>query len=275
MKTKHFSAIAATFLCSCISIPAFATHSWNGYHWARITSALDPSFDLMVVNSTTSEWGAYVADATADWSQSAVLNMVENPGSSDKKTRRQCRPDSGTVRICNLDYGNNGWLGVAGISIDSNGHIIYGYTKLNDTYFSSRYYDTFEWRQAVTCQELGHDIGLGHQDENFNNTPLYSCMDYQDPPYPYPNDHDYEELLTIYDHSDSYDSYATSGGGGGTGGDGGVCNAPPGKGCNKSGTRGETGWGMSLGRRGQSETFIRIDPDGIMHLTHVTWAIGY
>jgi hypothetical protein len=73
---------------------------------------------------------------------------------------------------------------------------------------------------------------------------------------------------------DSYDSYAAGNGGGGGGGDGG-CNAPPGKGCNKSGFSGEIGWGASLGRRGNAETFIRIDPDGTMHLTHVTWAIGY
>ncbi len=32
---------------------------------------------------------------------------------------------------------------------------------------------------------------------------------------------------------------------------------------------------MSLGRRGQVETFIRIDSDGIRHITHVIWAIGY
>jgi hypothetical protein len=32
---------------------------------------------------------------------------------------------------------------------------------------------------------------------------------------------------------------------------------------------------MSLGRRGNAETFIRIDPDGTRHVTHVTWAIGF
>ena len=59
---------------------------------------------------------------------------------------------------------------------------------------------------------------------------------------------------------------------------GGGCNAPPGKGCNKGVTRGQNGnvgWGMSLGRRGQSETFMRTDPDGTRHIIHVTWAIGH
>jgi hypothetical protein len=29
---------------------------------------------------------------------------------------------------------------------------------------------------------------------------------------------------------------------------------------------------MSLGRRGNREKFMRIDPDGIRHITFVTWA---
>lgn len=249
-----------------------ADHSWGDYHWARTTS----SFDLTLINSTTSDWDGYVASAVADWSDSSVLNFVETVGDTSSKTRRQCQGGTGTVRICNLSYGNNGWLGIAGISIDPSGHITTGYTKLNDTYFSTSYYNYPEWKQSVACQELGHNVGLGHQDEDFNNGSLFSCMDYQDPPYEYPNAHDYEQLALIYGHTDDYNSYAggDGGGGGGGGGDGG-CNAPPGKGCNKAGANGEIGWGASLGRRGNAETFIRIDPDGTMHLTHVTWAVGY
>jgi len=253
-----------------LSSSAFAGHSWADYHWARTTN----SFDLTIINSTTPDWDPYVSQAVADWSDSSVLNMInDTSGKDDTKTRRRCNGGGGTVRICNLAYGNTGWLGIAGISIDSNGHITTGYTKLNDTYFNDPFYDNFDWKQSVTCQELGHNVGLGHQDENFNNQSLFSCMDYQNPPYPYPNAHDYEQLETIYGHTDNYNSY-TGGGGGDGGGDGG-CNAPPGKGCNKSGLPGSEGWGASLGRRGNAETFIRIDPDGTMHLTHVTWAIGY
>lgn len=249
-----------------------ADHSWGNYHWARTTT----SFNLTLINSTTPDWDPYVASAVADWSVSNKLNFVETEGDTSSKTRRQCPGSTGTLRICNLSYGNNGWLGVAGISIDSDGHIVSGYTKLNDTYFSSGYYDDPVWKQSVACQELGHNVGLDHQDENFYNTSLYTCMDYQDPPYESPNDHDYKQLDEIYAHTDGYNSYAggDDGGGGGGGGDGG-CNAPPGKGCNKAGANGEIGWGASLGRRGNAETFIRIDPDGTMHLTHVTWAIGH
>ena len=274
-KVKKFliAALAAALPGSA----SFADHSWGPpYHWARTTTS---AFNLTVINSTTSDWDAFVSQAISDWSASTVLYMVEDTnGSTSNKDRRRCKGGTGMVRICNLAYGANGWLGIAGISIDANDHITTGYTKLNDTYFASSYYNHDNWKQSVACQELGHDVGLGHQDENFNNGSLFSCMDYQDPPYEYPNAHDYEQLEIIYGHLDAYDSFGSQeSGGGGGGGDGG-CNAPPGKGCNKGespGHNGDIGWGMSLGRRGQQETFIRIDPDGTRHLTHVTWAIGH
>ncbi|HVH28468.1 MAG TPA: hypothetical protein VM818_17005 [Vicinamibacterales bacterium] len=246
-----------------------ANHAW-GYHWARTASP----FSLIVVNSTTSAWDPFVVAAVADWSQSAVLDMVEDPqGATSDKVRRQCKAPVGQVRICNLAYGYNGWLGIAGISIDTSGHIVSGYTKLNDSYFATDYYNTDDWKQTVTCQELGHDIGLDHQDEDFDNTSLHSCMDYQDPPYAWANTHDFDELATIYAHLDSYNSYddGTAGGGGGT------CNAPSGKGCNQAGVgqnRPDDEWGVSLGRRGAHEKFIRIDADGSRHITFVTWAMG-
>ena len=271
---KLLLASAGALLLSSVG---YADHSWNNYHWARTTN----SFDLILVNSTTSDWDGYVSQAVADWNASTKLNFVEDPnGATSRQVRRRCDAVTGQVRICNLEYGQNGWLGLAGISLDTNGHIVRGYTKLNDTYFAWSYYNTWEWKQSVTCQELGHDIGLGHQDENFNNDSLFSCMDYQDPPHPYPDDHDLGQLATIYGHTDSYDSYDTGGTDPGAtdgGGDGGGCNSPPGKGCNKARPQNQAdiGWGMSLGRRGQKETFMRIDPDGTRHVTFVTWVEGH
>ena len=272
---KRSFRIACLFLtAAAVAAPTYANHAWGAYHWARTTA----SFDLTVINSTTIDWDGYVAQAVADWSESTVLNMVEDPnGAASKRVRRQCKSPTGTVRICNLAYGQTGWLGIAGISIDGNGHIVKGYTKLNDTYFSWDYYNSVDWKQSVTCQELGHDIGLDHQDEDFDNGSLFTCMDYQDPPFGYPNAHDYVQLESMYAHIDAYDSYDT-GSAPESDDSGGGCNAPAGKGCNKSGVKGsnrDIGWGMSLGRRGQSETFMRVDPDGTRHVTHVLWVHGH
>jgi hypothetical protein len=267
MKLSNILLFALPLACSG---NALAVHSWGNYHWARTTT----SFNLTVVNSTTDDWDAYVTQAIGDWSLSSKLNMIEDQnGDTSSRTRRKCNAPEGKLRICNLAYGQNGWLGIAGISLDTQGHIIKGYTKLNDSYFSWDSYNTGAWKQSVTCQELGHNIGLGHQDENFDNQSLFSCMDYQDPPFEYPNSHDYAQLDTIYGHTDNYDTYL-----GEVEASGGGCNSPQGKGCNKSDigqSNGEVGWGYSLGRRGNAETFIRIDADGTRHLTHVTWAKEY
>lgn len=164
---------------------------------------------------------------------------------------------------------------IAGISLDAEGHITRGYTKLNDTYFSWNYYNSADWKQSVTCQELGHNLGLGHQDEDFDQASSTSCMEYQDPPFLGPDSHDFEQLAAIYYDVDSYNSYSGGASTGGNSTDGNSCNAPKGKGCNKSekpSGNSAIGWGMSLGRRGNKEVFIRIDRHGIRHLTYVTWA---
>ncbi len=121
-----------------ITAASYASHSWSNYHWARTTN----SFDLTIVNSTTSDWDSYVSQSVGDWSSSSKLNMVEDTsGDTSNKTRRRCAGPNGQVRICNLAYGQTGWLGIAGISIDTDGHITTGYTKLNDTYFNQAYYN--------------------------------------------------------------------------------------------------------------------------------------
>lgn len=78
-------------------------------------------------------------------------------------------------------------------------------------------------------------------------------------------------LFSVVSYADH--SWSAGGDDGGNG-----CNAPPGRGCNAArpdGSAADIGWGMSLGRRGQQEMFMRIDPDGTRHITFVTWAIGY
>ena len=269
MKKLTIVAVAAALFSTAL----YADNAWGPYQWARTANP----FNLVVVNSTTGDWVGHVSTALYDWSGSTVVNMLEENGDTSQKVRRKCKAPSGKIRVCNLAYGQNGWLGLAGISIDADGHIFAGYTKLNDTYFNSDYYNTWEWKQSVTCQEIGHNAGLDHQDTDFYNTSLFSCMDYKVPPHPYPSTHDFGQLETIYAHLDSFNSFAEpdtgepepvdEGGGG--------CNAPPGKGCNKARV-GESdpddGWGISLGRGGASERFIRIDPDGTRHITFVTWA---
>ena len=179
---------------------ASATHSWGGYHWARQSNP----FTLKLGDNVSSVWDPILATTSSDWTQSSVLNTTIVAGST---TARRCKPTSGRVEVCDERYGNNGWLGLAQIWI-SGTHITQGAVKVNDTYFNTSTYNTPAWRNLVMCQEVGHTLGLDHQDTDFNNANLGTCMDYTSNPLgppdnEHPNQHDYDELGIIYAHPDS------------------------------------------------------------------------
>jgi hypothetical protein len=94
--------------------------------------------------------------------------------------------------VCNDTYGNNGWLGIAQVWISARHTYYAGCVKLNDTYFNTPTYNITAWGSLVSCQEVGHTLGLDQQDENFNNANLGTCMDYTNNPSTnqHPNKHD-------------------------------------------------------------------------------------
>lgn len=196
-------AIALTCVSMLLALasPATANHSWGSYHWAR---GANP-FTLKLGDNVTSQWDAYLNEASRDWSASSVLDTTVVAGNAGNVKR--CNTTTGRVEICNAKYGFNGWLGIAGISL-SGGHIVASYVKMNDSYFSTASYNTPSWRLSVMCQEIGHAFGLDHQDENFSNANLGSCMDYTNDPDAspnnlHPNQHDFDQLEAIYAHLDS------------------------------------------------------------------------
>jgi hypothetical protein len=199
MRTRMLATVTAAALLTLVfPTAAQANHSWGGYHWARTANP----FTLQLGDNVGSQWDSALRGASTDWSKSTVLDTTVVAGSTNP---RNCKAVTGRVEVCNSTYGNNGWLGIAGISITGGTHITKGYVKLNDTYFNTPQYNTAAWRNLVTCQEVGHTFGLDHQDENFNNANLGTCMDYTNDPSTnqHPNQHDYDELVIIYSHLDS------------------------------------------------------------------------
>ena len=228
---------------------ASANHSWNGYHWARTANP----FTLKVGDNVSGAWDSVLRTTASDWSQSTVLNMTVVTGGAKS---RNCRPTAGRDEVCNGAYGNTGWLGVAQVWV-SGKHITQGTVKLNDTYFSTSKYNTTAWRNLVSCQEVGHTLGLDHQDENFDNANLGTCMDYTNNPSTnqHPNNHDYAELVTIYSHLDSTTTLrqaSRSGAGNGIG-------------------RSEWGREVTQSARGHSSTFVRDLGRGNAVVTFVIW----
>lgn len=233
--------------------PAEATHVWGNYHWARTSS----TFTLRLADNVTSVWDSALVGASADWTTSSVLDTVVVPGTNSPKN---CKPTAGRVEVCNSKYGRNGWLGIAQIWA-SNSHITQGVVKLNDTYFTGSY-NTAAWRNFVTCQEVGHTFGLGHQDETFGNANLDSCMDYTNDPTSnqHPNAHDFELLEAIYSHADSTTTVRSTASASGAG-------------------HAQNDFGRAMGGGHSTEdghhhndVFVKDLGNGQVVLTHVFWA---
>ncbi|MGE5830596.1 MAG: hypothetical protein ACM30G_19840 [Micromonosporaceae bacterium] len=250
-------AIAASIVVLGFPAGAQANHAWGPYHWARTSNPFTVELD----DNVTSAWDSYLATAASDWNASSVLNTTVLQGSFGDRVA--CNPATGHIEVCNAAYGQNGWLGLASISITTGNHISRAYAKMNDTYFAMAQYNTGPYRRLVMCQEVGHGFGLAHQDENQTNPNLGSCMDYtRDPDGPpsneHPNSHDYAQLQTIYSHTDSFNSTFT----------GGSSTSPP--------LAGDTpaSWGtlVSGSSKHGAATYIRDYGNGNLVVTAVIWA---
>ena len=255
MRIKLLAIAATSVLVTALSMTsAQANHSWAGYHWARTANP----FTVKLGDNVSSQWDSSLAGASSDWSKSTVLDTTIVAGTVRPKS---CKATSGMVQVCNSTYGNTGWLGVASISITGGTHITQGAVKLKDTYCNTATYNTPAWRNLVTCQEVGHTFGLDHQDENFNNPNLGTCMDYTNDPSTnqHPNQHDYDELVTIYSHLDSTTTVGMAAPTNGRAADAG--NTP-------------ASWGREVegSRAAGHSTFVRNDGNGNYLVTFVTWA---
>ena len=250
LKMAAFAGAAAL-----LATPVVASHSWNGYHWKRTTTQISPP----VGDNVTTTWDSYLSTAVADWNRSSRIQSSLTLGQSSRST---CPPRAGRIEVCNYTYGSTGWLGIASIWLAADGHISQGTTKLNDTYFAQAQYNTPAWRAAVTCQEIGHDYGLGHQDENFSTDNTNSCMDYTSVPAgnEHPDQHDYDQLYSIYSHLHSASNLPSS-------------STTSGAAIGNS----RADWGRAVGTdaHGRANVYERDLGNGNRVITHVLWLPGY
>jgi hypothetical protein len=264
----------ALLSCAAIAVsPALANHSWGNYHWARSSNPLSLKIERQL---SAAKWVTAYNTAVADWDKSDVLSLTRSDTNLGVSSRK-CSAITGKAMVCNDHYGQRGWLGIASIWADGQSHITKATTKLNDSYFNSPTYNTSAWIALVTCQEIGHDFGLDHQDENFNNANLGTCMDYTNSPgtNQHPNAHDYEELGIIYAHLDSYGTassqLATNFGIRTPGG-----RAPAAPVADNESGDSPAEWGRAIHNdgAGRPDVFVKDLGAGHKKITHVFWAIG-
>ena len=270
---KYIVLLGVAVLAVSLSGVAYASHAWGKYHWNLSTEQTLANPLKLGDNLTTTEWDSSLAGASLDWNDSVLKNAVVAGTSAD------CDPTLGQVEVCNAEYGENNWLGIAQIWVyrGKDGHIAQGVVKVNDTYFNWPEYSSSAWRNFVMCQEVGHTFGLDHQDEDFTNANLGTCMDYTNDPdgsvfgqsnNEHPNLHDYEMLEAIYAHVNS-----TSGGsGGGSGNGGGNGKKPAGVGADID-LNNPSEWGQAIRQdaAGNNSLYKRNLGNGFDLITHVIW----
>jgi len=248
-----FLVVAVALL---IAPAAFASHAWSNYHWARTANP----FTLRVGNNVTSTWATQFNTAVSDWTASSVMNLNTVAGTSNKR----CSAVAGTVQVCNGRYGNNGWLGLAQIWLSSS-HISQGIAKMNDTYFNTATYNNPNEKLHVMCQEIGHTFGLGHTSEDGSSQ--NTCMDYfsntganaTSTLSTHPNQHDYDQLSTIYSHLDSTST---------------ISGAALPSGMTLPDFSDKKNWGKLVSRsaNGKAEVYELDFGNGYKILTHVFWS---
>lgn len=265
MYLKQKSAFILSLLLFALPGVSIADHSWGSYKW-KVSSL---PFNLNLGDNVDSTWDGHLLGASTDWSVSTVIDTTVVAGSTAADPL-SCSAENGNVQVCNAEYGQTNWLGLAQIYIrDST--ITAGLAKLNDTYFNTANYNTPAWRQMVMCQEVAHTFGLSHQDETFDNVNLGSCMDYTSDPggtlegnlsNEYPNQHDFDQLVAIYTDSK-----------------GSGCNPKSPK-CSAGFSAGNSAhsnaeWGRLVSRHGGAETYEKVLGNGNRLLTFVTWTLEH
>jgi hypothetical protein len=197
-----------------VAAPALADHALSGgYHWPRAANPVTIPILNNLTDTAPSYWRSeHLPDVVVDWHHSSVIDLAVTPGTNKAKS---CRAVTGYIVVCDGAYGKNGVWGSAqywtrGV------HITQAVVRMNDSYFDDEHYfaqfvplgggPASEWRRYTLCQEIGHALGLDHNDGNNDTTTVPgTCMDYtwNSGGAQSPNRHDYADLERIYGHLDT------------------------------------------------------------------------
>ena len=191
-------------LVIALSLPALANNAWGEYHWDGSSTPVSLGLEN---NVSGAQWSGVLGDVETDWDTSGVLSLgiVSPDGSTNcaDPLANTVPANPGLIEVCNGSYGQNGWLGVARIWIVDGVHISAAIAAVNDSYLGpGAAYDNANARRHVLCQEVGHGFGLDHQKSPKKQTCMNAQWGLTSSSFISPNQHDYDQLASIYAHLD-------------------------------------------------------------------------
>jgi hypothetical protein len=127
--------------------------------------------------SNGSDWHDYLTRYVSEWDD-GYPDAVTLDVRTDQGYDPMCRGVVRAMKVCNGDYGPTEWNGINQI-LTKDGYILSSIAKMNDYYLEGTNNAT---KGYTMCHELGHGLGLGHSDEDFNNADMGNCMDYTNDP---------------------------------------------------------------------------------------------
>lgn len=168
---RIFAIVGAVALAAAFAYPANGAIT-TGYHWSDTEVTVVDAVGL----------GAPLERAVASWNAGPVhLTLVSGKGG--------CRFQRGVVRLC--DVRANDVAAWTEWKIDEAGHFTAVRVTINSAYAAFRGADP-GFAEYVLCHELGHALGLAHDDDE------PGCLSPTNP-LPAPAPSDFADLARLYD----------------------------------------------------------------------------